>query len=107
VLTEIYRIVVLIILGSVLIWNQYEYLRVVRTRTGQSFPVIGSSLSGYLVRPWRLFAGFDQLVRVGSARQANPLVEAARQRFLRRRRWVLLAFVVAVGVGIIFIPEIP
>lgn len=103
-LTEAYLAVVLVISGAALFWNQYEYLRVVRSKTGDSYPVLGSGITTYIARPWRLLAGFDQLVRVGSARQADPDVEAARQQFLRRRHLVMLGFFVAAVLGMLLIP---
>ena len=103
-LTEVYLALVLLISGVVLFWNQYEYLRVVRSTTGGSYPVVGSGISAYIARPWRLLAGFDQLVRVGSARQADPVLEAARQQFVRRRHLVMLGFFVAAVLGMLLIP---
>src|SRR5438094_3918854 len=100
-------VAVLLVAGSVLIWNQYEYLRVLRSRTGQSFPVLGYGLTSHIVRPWRLLAGFDRLVRSTSARHTDPVVEAARQRFLRRRHWVLFGFALAAAAGLLLLPAQP
>jgi hypothetical protein len=104
-LSEVYLAVVLVISGTALLWNQYEYLRVVRSKTGEAYPVVGSGITSYIARPWRLLTGFDQLVRVGSARQADPVVEAARQQFLRRRHLVMLGFLVAAALGMLLIPN--
>src|SRR2546425_3049192 len=104
-LIEIYLAVVLAISGAALFWNQYDYLRIVRSKTGESFPVLGSGMTAYFVRPWRLLAGFDRMVRLGSARQADPTIEAARQRFLRRRHLVMFGFFVAATLGVLLIPQ--
>ena len=103
-LTELYLTGVVLIAGMALFWNQYDYLRVVRSKTGESFPVFGSGMAAYIARPWRLLAGFDRLVRVGSARQSDPVIEAARQQFLRRRHLVVLGFFVAAVPALFLIP---
>src|SRR5947208_3140124 len=103
-LTQTYLLVVLVISSAALFWNQYEYLRVVRSKTGWSYPAIGSGLSAYVTRPWRLLAGFDRLVRLGSARQADLVVEAARQQFVRRQRLIVLGFFVGAVLGMLLTP---
>lgn len=104
--THFYLVAVLIAAGSALVWNQYDYLRVVNARTGARYPVLGSGLSSYIRRPWRLVSGFDDLVRIGSSRQTDPDVESARRRFLKRRRLVLVLFAIAAGAGLLFSPEL-
>lgn len=103
-ISELYLASVLVVAGAVLTWNDHEFLRVVRSRTGESFPVLGSGLTAYIIRPWRLFTGFDRLVRVELARNTDPVIEAARRQFLRRRRLIVLGFLVAAILGILLIP---
>jgi len=101
---EAYLATVLVASGAALFWNQYQYLRVVRSRTGESFPVLGSGIVTYIARPWRLLKGFDRIVRVGSARQADVHIEAARQQFVRRQRIVMFGFLLLAVAGVILIP---
>lgn len=103
--TDVFLVALVIGAGSALIWNQYEYLQLVTERTGAPFPVVGSGLGWYLQRPWRIFSGFDDLVRVESATQTDPWVETARRRYLLRRRAVLLVFAVAGSFGLLFSPD--
>jgi hypothetical protein len=101
---ETYMAVVLVISGAALFWNQYQFLRVVRSRTGESFPVLGSGIAAYLARPWRLLAGFDRLIRLSTSRQTDASIEDARQRYVRRRNVVLFSFLLAGAAGVLLIP---
>jgi hypothetical protein len=85
--------------GAALVWNQYEYLRVLRSLGSQPFPVIGLGMTSFLRRPWLLLAGYDRMFRANTARQHDPIAEAARQRFARRNWWIVGTFL-ALGIAI-------
>jgi len=101
---EAYLATVLVVSGAALFWNQYQYLRVVRSQTGESFPVLGSGITAYVSHPWRLLKGFDRMIQLGSARNADVAVEAARQQFMRRRHIVMFGFLLAAMAGALLIP---
>ncbi len=97
---------IFIIAGATLVWIQYDYMRVVTSRTGKQFPVIGLGLVWFLRRPWRILSGFDDMLRSQSATQPDPSVELARRLYIKRRRLVLLFFVVFGGGVLLLWPEL-
>lgn len=93
-------IAIFITAGAALGSIQYDYMHVVTARTGKRFPVIGLGFVWFLRRPWRILSGFDDLLRSQSATQQDPSVELARRLYIKRRRLVVLLFVVF-GVGVL------
>lgn len=72
---------------------QDDYLRAYRAATGE--PVLTSVEAGRtLLRPWEVLtkAPLTRASRAWSTRQADPTLEALRQRYLQRRLFAFVAF---------------
>jgi hypothetical protein len=64
-----------------------SYLRLVQTRTGARFPLIGSGVLWYMARPRLLLRGIQRMREVQYA-QSDPELEAARRMYSERRTWI-------------------
>ncbi|MDQ6871978.1 MAG: hypothetical protein M3037_08175 [Gemmatimonadota bacterium] len=98
-------LIALVICAAVAIaWNNYEYFRVLRALGRGPFTLIGFGYGYYLRRPWLFLAGWDRTIRATTARQRDPVAEAARRRFARRQGWIIVVFFV---IGFVLMEVLP